>query len=56
MGEEPVRCHAEVRHKLDQQNVPTGDEGPGRKSWRVKRSLIKFPLKAEIYHVSYFGA
>lgn len=56
MGEEPVRCHAEVGHKLDQQNVPTGDKGPEQKSWRVKISLIKFPLKAEIFPVTYFGA
>lgn len=56
MGQEAVGCHAEIRHKLDQHHITTGDEGPGQEKIDGEVKQIALPLNAEILPFTYAGA
>lgn len=50
MGEEAIRCHTEVRHKLDQEYVSRGDEGSGQETtWNVQSSQSEMTLKGKFF-------
>lgn len=57
VGEEAIRCHTEVRHKLDQEHVSRGDEGSGQETkWNVQSGQSAMILKCKFFSVTYFGA